>query len=129
MGVGNMGAGMASNLAKAVSSLFVFDADAKKCSEMREGLQDPLRSVSMHCLRQVVCANVLCAEDDILVCDCCSQRVTVGKSLREVAERSDIVCLSLAKEEVCEEVIFGNSGIASVWSAGSQASGKVRLIE
>jgi 2-hydroxy-3-oxopropionate reductase len=88
VGLGFMGRGMAANLAKGVSRLTVFDI-SKENSEL---------------FQKSLCQEHLAT-------------VNFAKSLRHLAEESDVICLSLPSDTSCREVLFGSHGVAQTWQS------------
>jgi 3-hydroxyisobutyrate dehydrogenase-like beta-hydroxyacid dehydrogenase len=49
-----------------------------------------------------------------------ARKVVFAESLQQIAEESDVICLSLPSESSCQEVIFGRNAIAQTWKLSKE---------
>jgi 3-hydroxyisobutyrate dehydrogenase-like beta-hydroxyacid dehydrogenase len=90
VGLGFMGRGMAANLAKGLPKLTVYDISQENWKIFQSN-----QEIDM-------------------------SKVIFARSLQQLAEESDVICLSLPSESSCKEVIFGRNGITQTWKSSKE---------
>lgn len=88
IGLGFMGRGMAANLLRGVDRLVVYDVSAANSCLFEKIVNENKQQ---------------------------QEKLIVVKSIEEVAQQTQTICLSLPSEDSCHEVIFGSKGISKKW--------------